>query len=555
MPQPEWEAMERQLHDLTERVARLEEHTGWNAPAHAQPRPQLVPEHPLAEVPNLLPVAGRALLGLAGAYLLRALTEGAILAPTIGVAIGAVYAICWLASAAHRPKIQTLSAAIDGLTAAAVLCPLLWEAVMRFHCISAWTAAGMLLLFSVAGTLAPWRGHAPIVSTIATLAALGTGAVLLVATQDVLPFTFQFLGVVVAMETAACLEHRLSERWPAAAVADLAVLLATWLVTNERGVPPGYMPIPQAWLLTAQLALLATYLLSTIVRTILHGHPITVFETIQCGAAFVISLNGGLRMAPALAAGVVICAAACYLASFALLERRDAPSRNFYTYSTFAILLALAGSRILLSGTAVTLAWSALALGCLWIGGRFSRLTLQMHGAIYLLLALIASGALRQAGTLLLGLPAAGIQTAIWTGLAASAASYGLVAIYHSEGRSWNAQQVCRTAIAAIFVWLAAASTAGLLTSLYHSVFGANAPHAYCATMCTGVLALLALVLAWIGPRWNRYELSRLAYPAILLGGYRLLTQDLHQDHKIAPFLSLLMLGTVLTALPRLRRG
>ena len=41
----------------------------------------------------------------------------------------------------------------------------------------------------------------------------------------------------------------------------------------------------------------------------------------------------------------------------------------------------------------------------------------------------------------------------------------------------------------------------------------------------------------------------------MLLGGYRLLTDDLHQDRKTALFLSLLLYGAALIALPRLRRA
>ena len=61
------------------------------------------------------------------------------------------------------------------------------------------------------------------------------------------------------------------------------------------------------------------------------------------------------------------CAAACYVVSFVVLERAGR-GRNFYTYSTFGILLVLAGSRILLAGVTASGAWSALALACIWAG-------------------------------------------------------------------------------------------------------------------------------------------------------------------------------------------
>jgi hypothetical protein len=401
-----------------------------------------------------------------------------------------------------------------------------------------------------------WRKSLLIVSTFATLASLGTGAALLLATHDVLPFTFLFLAVAAAIETSACLDHYLSERWLGATAADLAVLLATWLVTNERGLPPTYSPIPGAWLLTAQVALLTIYLSSIIVRTLLRGRSLTAFEMMQCAIAFSIGLSGGLQTAPVMAGVMVACAAACYLASFALLERRETSSRNFYAYSTFGIVLALAGSRILLAGATASWIWFALAVALVWTGGGFGRLTLQVHGAIYLLLALAVSGALSESASLLLG--AAGWpgerQIALWTGLAASAGAYGLTMHYGFEGTPSRARRGCRLAMAASFVWLTAAAAAGGLIAGYHVVFGHGAADAYCATIRTGVLACLALLLAWAGPRWNRSELLFLAYPAMVLGGYRLLAWDIHHGEKAALFLSLLLLGGTLTVLPRLVR-
>ena len=219
-------------------------------------------------------------------------------------------------------------------------------------------------------------------------------------------------------------------------------------------------------------------------------------------------------------------------------------------------MLALAGSRILLSSATASWIWFALAVAFVWTGGRFGRLTLQVHGAIYLLLALASSGALQESTGVLLG--SAGRpgerQIDLWTALAASAAAYWLTKHYRFDGAPSTTRQSCRLAIAASFVWLAAAAAAGELIAGYRLAFGYFAADAYCATIRTGVLACLALLLAWAGPRWNRSELSLLAYPAMLLGGYRLIAWDIHHGEKAALFLSLLLLGGALTVLPRLVR-
>jgi hypothetical protein len=563
--QPEFDALVRQVRELQERVACLERFVGVATQAGVGPAAKPLEKPPsLPETTTLLPVLGRALLGLAGAYLLRALTESGTLAMQGGVAIGMVYAMLWLVLAARTPAGQKLQTAIYSLISVLLLSPLLWEATLRFHAVSTWAAGGILLVFTLFGLAVSWKKDLLIVATFAMLAGLGVSAALLVATHDAIPFTFVLLGIAATVETSACLNHWLSERWLAALAADLAVLLATWLVTNSRGVPEAWAPIEHPTLLAAQVALLAIYLGSTGFRTLFRGTAITRFETAQCALAFAISLGGGLRLssqdpyvAPAVAILALVCAAVCYGIGFLLLDRGGPRGRNFYTYSTFAILLAVAGSRILLSGIAAAAVWSVLAVAGLWGGGFFARRTLQVHGAIYLLLGLASSGALVQAAGFLLGNASmfgeragAGFgagQAALWTAILVAAMCYALAS------RSAVGSDALRLALAATLAWLTAGIAAGALTAGLLRLFGESAGQAYCATLRTAVLAAAALLLAWAGGRWNKPELSRLIYPAMLLGAYRLIAIDLHQDRNPALFLSLLLYGTALMILPKLK--
>jgi hypothetical protein len=551
VPQPDWEALQTEVRDLARRVAELERYTGLDRPAVVPAGVVPAAPRPKTETAVLVAIVGRAFLGLAGAYLLRAITEGGGLPPKIGIAAGILYALAWLYWAARTDPGRRLDAAVHTLTAAMVLAPLLWEATLHFHAIGAWTAGAILLLFAVFGMAAAWRKNLVVVSTIATCAALATAAALLIATHDVLPFTFLFLAVAETVEVSACLEHWLSERWIAAAAADLSVLLATYLVTNERGLPDTYAPIPHTWLLIAQVALLAIYLSSTIVRTLLCGFTFTGFEIAQCVAAFAIAVSGGLRLsivdrraAPAMALLMLCCAAACYVVSFRKLEARG---RNFYVYSTFSILLTLAGSRVLLPGGAAPAVWLLLATTCFWATPVLwprASVTLGFHGAVYLLLAVVSFGAVENAASLLLGSAVWPVHepAALWVGAGIAAVGYALAS---------RAAIVLRLALACICLWLAAGIAAGLLTAAYHAGFGAGAPHAYCATLRTALLAASAVALAWSGTRWNRPELSHLMYPAMALGAYRLITEDLHQERKVALFFSLFVYGAALMLLAK----
>jgi hypothetical protein len=487
----------------------------------------------------LFPVVGRALLGLAGAYLLRTLTESGTFSHKAGVAVGLVYAMSWLVWAARTSAAEQLQTALHGLTAALVISPLIFEATARFHAISSWMAGLLLFVFAVFGLAVSWRKELLIVATFATLAGLGTAGALIIATNDALPFTFAFLAIATAVEVSACLNHWLSERWLTATAADLAVLLLTWLVTNERGVPSTYVPISNSAMPAAQVALLVIYLSSTIVRTLLRGFTMTWFETAQCAAAFLICVGGG--RSPALGVLCLVCSVACYLVAFHVLDGDSKHSRNFYTYSTFGILLVIAGSRILVSGMAASVSWSALAIAAMWAGNRFGRLTLQVHGGVYLLLGLAGSGALVQAAGLLLGSWAWSGAAAwpIWTGAMGAAVCCAMGA----------QSKALRIGNAAVLVWLAAGVAAGLLTFSYHGMFGASASHAYCATLRTAVIAAAALLVARSGT-W-----APLLYPLMALGAWRLVMVDLHQERTAALFLSLLIYGAALMLLPRVLRS
>jgi hypothetical protein len=382
---------------------------------------------------------------------------------------------------------------------------------------------------------------------------LGTSGALLLATHDIPPFTTVFLVMAAAVEASACLDHWLNERWLAAAAADLSVLLATWLATNPRGLPEIYAPIPLGWLIGAQVALLSIYLFSTIIRTMFRGFTFTGFEIAQSAVAFAIVLDGALRLsttdprlAPAIGTLTLAIGMACYLVSFLRLDHPGVSSRNFYTYSTFAIVLVLAGTRILFPQHGA-IPWYGFAVACAGAGRFFGRMTLAVHAAAFLLLALVSSGAALQACALLLGsTPWDGVgQPGLWIGALAAVLAYALTV---------RAFQAVRLAMAAAAAGVWAGIAAGCLTAAYHSTFGPAASLAYCATLRTAVLSAAALLLAWAASRGKHAEFARLIYPAMILGAYRLVTQDLHEE-KAALFLSLLVYGAALTALPRLRKA
>src|SRR5690554_1423462 len=83
-------------------------------------------------------------------------------------------------------------------------------------------------------------------------------------------FTRVLVAIAVAVALSAYLKQWLSKRLLTAAAADLADVLISLHVTNERGMPETYIPISYGALLAAQVTLLAIFLISTIFQTLLR---------------------------------------------------------------------------------------------------------------------------------------------------------------------------------------------------------------------------------------------------------------------------------------------
>jgi hypothetical protein len=74
------------------------------------------------------------------------------------------------------------------------------------------------------------------------------------------------------------------------------------------------------------------------------------------------------------------------------------------------------------------------------------------------------------------------------------------------------------------------------------------------AVLRTGILTVLALVLALAARRWAWPELAWLVYPLVALGGGKLLLQDMRVGRPATLVLSLAIYGALLLLAPRLLR-
>ncbi len=498
-----------------------------------------IPKIALESATPLVPMLGKALLVLAGAYLLRAVTGQGILPKLAGVFLALGYASSWLVVASRVRE----GAVVYSLTASAIAAPMLVETCLWLGILPATAAAAALALFCSLGLVLALRSGLMEIAWV-TLAAGGiTATVLIIGTRVMVPFAAGLIILAAITEAGAVFDRWPALRWVAALALDLNLLLMIYLLGLPSGLPEGYTPIPPASAAALLISFLAIYLAAGAWRTLGRGLEMTAFEFIQLAATLLLFVGGGLRIAgsnttvsTALALFCLLAGLAAYWASLAAGRRR-----NFHCYSVFALALVASGTGMLFHP-----AWAGLAVAALWLGAPLGRATRRFHCAAYLALAATASGLLAHAGNVFFG-GISGVQTGLsaagYAAGLASALCFGLnVTLNRNEPEHW-AEAIPSTVIA-VLPWL---TIAGLTAALAASPLDA----AWAATVRTQILALTAVLLGWAGRRLQRAELRWLLYPWLSLTVVKLLLEDFRFGRPESQFVSLLFLGGAFLLLPR----
>jgi hypothetical protein len=564
-----FEELEAQVGELARAVQRLEERLAsvearGGVPFALESRdiggrveePEGLPA--LALPSGGLALVGRTLVALGGAYFFRALTEMGVLPARVGVALGLLYGLVWLALA-DRAGARGLrsSAVFDGLTSCLIVYPLLWEATTRFGLLPGVALATLTIV--LAGDLGvALRRQLPQLAWIGVAMALGTTCALLLATHHLMACVTALLAIAAMTEWLAARDTWTGLRWPVAFALDGAALVLVWLAARPEGLPPGYPTVSLMEAVAAALALPAIYWASLAVRTLARGWAVTPFEVVQGGASLALALGGSWRLTaggigPVLGACCLLGGALCYAAAFAFVERRHGNARNFYFYATVAGFLTPLGSALVLSGMPLVLIWCALGLAAAALGRRFDRVTLRFHGVLFLAAGAGASGLAGVSWRALAGAGPWSLPTSPgWVAWICLAAGYAMLAV----GRV--SEQTSRRLPQAIAAAGLALCTAGFILAavVTSTVSMGGAQPAVVATLRTGVLALLVIALAGAARRWGLVELGWFVYPLLALGAVKLLAEDLGRGRPTTSFFSLVLYGGALILAPRLlRRG
>jgi hypothetical protein len=506
----------------------------------------------------VLSLIGRLFIVLGGAYLLRAMTDAGAIPPTAGVALGLAYGLVWLAFADRAGgRGNTPSAVFHGIGAAMVAFPVVLEATTRFKVFPGAASAAALAVLTAGILAVAWRRRLQSLAWIAVAVAIPTSVVILAKTGVVVPHAyFLILFGVAALWMGYSLDWLLV-RWPVAAVADIVVVGVTLRALSAQ---PQETP---AAALAVQVTLLGAYLASIAIRTLVRGRNVIPFEVAQTAAALVVGLGGALSVtratgsgAAALGVASVVIGVACYGVAFAFIERQQNRGRNVYFYTALAIVLVLVGVTVLLPGAAETGVLAALAVVCSAAWSRIGRLFLLLHAAVYLVAAAIVSGAIGYdvrevvAGA---GPPWPVPSPSMLVVLAAAVLSAWLAAREPAnDGSAWA--RVPRFVIVLVLVLSAGGTFVGYLApAIGRQPDGAIDP-GILATIRTGVLAIAALAVAWIGRHERFREWDWLVYPLLVGIGLKMAAQDFMHSRPATLFVALALYGAALIMAPRMRR-
>lgn len=557
------EELARALADVRARVEALEHGPGRSGARRAAQAAtaSAAAAASAADVPSTASAfafAGRTLLVLAGAFVLRALTDSGTLAAPLGVGLGLVYAGTWIALADRAGKAgASWSAGFHGATAALIGFPLLFEATFRFKLLSPAAASALLAaLTAVALAVAARRRMEGLAWLVALAGAATAGAVALAPLTG--RATFPALYVTALGVATLWLGYVLDwhgPRWPMAIVADVLVGVVALRARAEgggEGIGAAY---------AVQAVLMVSYLGSIAARTLLLGRRVVPFEIFQAAAALAVGLGGAAAVASRgggaveVAFGVVsvACGLAAYGVAFAFIERREKGSANFWFYTSAAIVLVLAGTALVLREPALALAWAGAGAVLAVLARRSGRVTLATHAAAYGIAATLAAGLLAHAGETSFApvdQPWSGASLADVVVLAATLLTAWLAS---ATPRGRTLDRIPLTILVAAAACAAAGVAIGWLVPLAAGVPGAGAAPGAVATVRTGVWVAGALLLTWLARRDAWREAGWLVYPALAAIGLKILLEDLQRSRPATLFLAFALYGGALIVVSRVR--
>ena len=553
------EQLSSRVNALEKRILALEQSSGTitqptlRPSAVASPMPATNP--PSGEqVSSVFLLLGRSMLGIAGAYALRALAESGILPRLLVAAIAITYAIAWLVAASRTSAGARLAAVLYAATSALILAPMLWELTLRFNVLGAAGSAAILGLYAAAATALSWKEQRSPDFAVAYAAAALWALVLSVVTHEMISFLALLLAMVAVCEYKFLRTGVQGIRVLVGAAADCAVWFLLVIYRTPAATRADYPALGTVALIAPASLLFLVFAASVVFKTGALQRRITAFETVQSTVTFLLWTAGLMFLVPHFNSRIVgiVCllfAAACY--ALAYVRFRHGPElRNFHVFASWSAALMLGGVFFSLTPAwAITFLALAAVISAL-LAVRLCCVTLEGHGILYLTVAAFACGLLEYSFHALAG--ALPTQVAWTIFLVSACALLCYVAAREHEGESWQLQ-VLHMVPALLMVLAITALTAQGSVWLVAHLITPDASHV--AFIRTLVLCAIALVLAFAGSRSRRPELRRIAYATLVFVAAKLLFEDLRHGHLGFIAGSIFLFALTLIGVPRLARS
>lgn len=548
------ERLEKRMEVLERRVYALEHplEARWPDPSPELATGAVLPTEGAvlqASVGSMFPVLGVAMLGIAGAYVLRAAEESNSLPRLAAAVAGIAYAFAWLVWAARVRGGLRFTSTIFAATSALILAPMVWELTLRFKVFSPSIAAAIVSSFALA---AIGLGHdrLPVLRT-SCIAAAGLALALAVASHALLPFVVALLVLVAVCEFVPRVEVVPEVRALVALAADTAIWILIYVYFGPQSAGEEYPQLARTVLLAPGVAIFLLFAASVGWQTLAKGHKISAFTTIQTTIAFLLAAVSVADFGPH--GSILILGALCLALSAAvyaaIFERAKEP-RNAAVFAAWGAMLLLAGSFLCLPSLAITVLLGAVAISATLIGSRTNRIAFQIYGMVFLLAGAAESGLPSFLISSWVGTPQGVPLAAIWLIACSAVLCYG--STLPQSGRS-RLQQTLHLGFAALAASAVAALLVVGLTGLTALRIQPGAHHLAfirTLTMCT-----MALAMVFAGAHWRRVELTRLGYAAMVLVAIKLVAEDLRHGHLAYIAASIFLVALTLIAAPRLARA
>lgn len=556
-PHPEPEArlqrLEGELADVVRRVRALERRLETQPASDVldTPASQSDVHEPArltgaTDITTIATLLGRTFVVIGGAYLLRALTESSRLPAAAGVVVGLIYAVTWFGATYRSAHTRPLSAQFHGVTAVLIGWPIVLEAATRFHLVGPGSAA---LLLAVMTAIA-WMVAAPReLNTVLGAAAFGTVAIALI-TGLVIDHFGAFALLLVAFSIVTYWE-RAWLRWPVAIAAGLSVMTVTMRAMATPSLEPRWLAY------FAQVSLLAVMQATMASRVLIQNKPARLFDVLHAASGLVIGVGGAILVARESGSGLGLIGAltalpalGAYLAATLRLTDRPHMLGTFHTFATSGLAALVTALVLLLSGAGLALVSLALAFVAIALGPQRFAGAAPLHGAVYVLTALAATGALTMAAAVWLTTPSPWptLPGIAWLALVMTA----VCATIRPAPRGEVVRVITRSgrlviAAACVFV------VGGAMVMILAPFIAGTPPDAgILASLRTVVLSVIVIAVG-LAARWPHTAIfARLVYPVLAVGAVHLLVDDFRHSEPSTLFIALALYGAALAVGPRL---